>query len=536
MPHGFDQAIDIGPIPVTARGAETIDERMIETPRREFLKLAFAGALAAAGAILDGARAGAESLAESAPFAPDSVVNRARDLAKTAFKPPNAALPEPFPSLTFDQYATIRRNPASALWSDGHTPFTLEPLHRGFIYTNPVDLYVVESGAAQRIIYDRNAFDFGKIDAPAQIPDIGFSGVRILKGAPGGWQDLAMFQGATFFRSLARGQAYGVTARGLSIRTGDAQGEEFPLFRALWLEKPSPAADMLVIHALLDSTSLTGAFRFTLHAGEATIIDTELTLFARADIDHIGLGAMAGVYLFGSLDHLHADDVRQAVHDIDGLQILTGAGEWIWRPITNRTTLQISAFGDRNPRGFGMLQRNRNFGAYGDDEAHWEQRPSLWIEPIGDWGEGEVVLVEIPTESETNDNVIAQWRPKAGLATGGTVAYAYRQFWCWTPPARPDLAVAMSSHVGRAGKRHRFAVEFISDAFADVTQANAAKAIVEAAPGQISNVRVFPYPDRRSVRVLFDLDNGSDVYSELRLRLRAEDKPVSETWLYRWTV
>ena len=281
---------------------------------------------------------------------------------------------------------------------------------------------------------------------------------------------------------------------------------------------------MLVIHALLDSASVSGAFRFTLRAGEATIIDTELTLFARAEVDHLGLGSMAGAYLFGSLDHLHSDDVRKSVHDVGGLQILTGSGEWIWRPVANRTTLQISAFGDRNPHGFGMLQRNRSFDAYEDDESHWEMKPSLWIEPIGDWGDGEVLLLEIPSDSETNDNIIAQWRPKAGLAAGGSVSFAYRQFWCWTPPARPDLAVVASSRVGKVGKRRRFAVEFVSDQFADPQRAAEASAAIEAAPGQIAYQRLYPYHERRSIRVVFDLDPGSESYSELQAGVEGREQ------------
>ena len=510
---------------------------MTDFPRRDFLKLAFAGALAAAGDALAAAGARAESLAPAAPFAADNVIAAAHDLAKAAFKPPRAALPEPFPSLNFDQYSTIRRAPGADIWGDVHVPFTLEPLHRGFLFTTPVDLFLVEDGAARKVEYDRAAFDFGKLDIPAKIDDIGFSGVKIRNSdSSGGGRDVAIFQGATFFRSLARGQTFGLRSRGLSIRTGDSQGEEFPFFRSLWIERPSPAADTLIIHALLDSASVTGGFRFTLHDGEATIIDTELTLFARADVDHLGLGSIAGAYLFGALDHLHTDDVRSNVHDLSGLQIWNGSGEWIWRPVANRTTLQISAFGDKNPRGFGMLQRNRNFAAYGDDDTHWEKRPSLWIEPIGDWGEGEVVLLEIPSESEANDNIIAQWRPKAGLAAGASTSFAYRQFWCWSPPARPDLAVTTSSRVGRAGKLKRFAVEFAADAFADPQRAAQIKPTIEATPGQISNIRTYAYPDHKSVRVLFDLDTGSESYSELRVALRADDKAASETWLYRWTV
>jgi glucans biosynthesis protein len=181
------------------------------------------------------------------------------------------------------------------------------------------------------------------------------------------------------------------------------------------------------------------------------------------------------------------------------------------------------------------LQRNRNFDSFGDDEAHWELRPSLWIEPIGEWRDGEVMLLEIPSDSENNDNVIANWRPKAGIAAGESVSFAYRQFWCWTPPAKPENAIAATSRMGKIGKRRRFVVEFVSDQFADPQKAAQAIAQVDASPGQIVAVRVYPYKDRRSVRVVFDLDPGSETYSEMRLVLKAQDRPVSETWLYRWT-
>jgi periplasmic glucans biosynthesis protein len=509
---------------------------MSATPRRDFLKLAVAAALAATSTPLESVSASAETLGPPTPFAPENVANMARELAKAPFKAPQANLPDPFGKLNFEQYASIRRNLGVAIWQDANSPFALEPLHRGFIFAAPVELNLVEGGQSQRVIYDRSLYDFGKLQVPGELGDLGFSGVRILSNAGAeGWKDEAIFQGATFFRSHASGQTYGVNARALSLRTGDPQGEEFPVFRSLWIEKPSPAADALVIHALLDSASLTGAFRFTLRAGDATIIDTELTLFARVAVDHLGLGSMSATYLFGPLDHFHSDDVRANVYDVSGLQILTGAGEWIWRPIANRENLQISAFGDKNPRGFGLLQRNRNFDSFGDDDAHWELRPSLWIEPIGDWGEGEVMLLEIPAESENNDNILAQWRPKAALAEGGSVSYAYRQFWSWTPPAHPDLATAVSSRIGKIGKRRRFIVEFVSDLFADPQKAAETTAALEASPGQIVSVRLFPNKDRRSVRVAFDLDPGSDSYTELRLALKLANQLVSETWLYRWT-
>ena len=230
-----------------------------------------------------------------------------------------------------------------------------------------------------------------------------------------------------------------MTARGLSLRTADSRGEEFPVFRAFWIEKPALGDNTLVIHALLDSPSVTGAYRFTLRPGEATIIDTEMTLFPRVDLDHVGIAGLAGASLFTPLDRRRSDDIRPAAAEMNGLQMLTGKNEWVWRPLSNRNNLQLSSFVDANPKGFGFLTRDRDIGAYQDDVAHWEQRPSLWVEPLGEWGEGAVQLVEIPSESDFNQNIIAYWRPKQLLANGAEANFAYRQFWCWEPPARPPL-------------------------------------------------------------------------------------------------
>jgi glucans biosynthesis protein len=508
---------------------------MADRQRREFLRMAVGGALVASLPSAGSSPVASEPLGQPAPFSADTVVKMAVELASKPFKQPEAPLPSMFSDLTFDQYASIRRVPGTAIWSDQKLGFSLEPLHRGFVYTTPITINIVENGMAQKVIYEAGNFDFGKLQPPPVLGDLGFSGLRILKASGQGFEDVAIFQGANFYRARADAQPFGVTARGLAIRTGDEPGEEFPLFREFWIEKPNPATDTLTLHALLDSTSVTGAFRFTLRPLEATIIDTEATLIARTAVDKLGFAAMAAAYLFSGLDHRLVDDVRAAVYESTGLQILTGSGEWLWRPVSNRETLQISAFSDLNPRGFGLLQRSRSFDAFYDDETHWELKPSLWIEPIGDWGEGDLRLLEIPAAAETNENVIALWRSKAGMAGATSVMVAYRQFWCWSPPSRPPLASCVSSRRGKVGNRQRFAVEMEGDLFADPAKAAAASADVHAAPGKIVSVRLFPNKDRRSVRVVFDLDPGSDTYSELRLTLRVDNQPASETWLYRWT-
>ncbi|GAC1334567.1 MAG: glucan biosynthesis protein [Beijerinckiaceae bacterium] len=507
--------------------------------RRDVLKLTIGGVATGAGALIsDGSpRAQAPNPPDAPPFSFGMVVDLARSLAKRPFQAAANDLPSPFANLGYEQYVAIRARPDAVIWAGDNVGFAIEPLHRGFIFSAPVQIYVIEAGTARRLAYERSQFDFGALQVPQTLRDIGFSGFRVLQPrAGGGLADAALFQGASFFRAIARGQTLGASARGLTIRTGDPRGEEFPAFRAVWIEKPTLAANTLVIYALLDSESVTGAYRFTLRPGEATIIDTEATLIPRVALDHFGLGAMSAAYLFGPIDRRRTDDVRPAVCEVNGLQMLSGRDEWIWRPVANRETLQVSSFIDDNPKGFGFLMRDRDFNSYQDDDQKWETRPSLWIEPIGDWGPGSVQLVEIPSESEVNSNMVAYWRPNQPLAQETSIAY--RQFWCWAPPARPpDAAVAFSRGGRGAGnnRRRRFIVAFSGDVFADPQRTAGLKPVLSTTPGSITISRIYLSPERKTCRIVFDIDPGNETYSEIRLLLEAGGKTLSETWLYRWT-
>lgn len=472
------------------------------------------------------------------PFSFNHVVDLARALATKPHEAPDTNLPAPLANLTYEQYVGIRSKAGTAIWFNDNLGFAVEPLHRGKIFAAAVAINVVENGTAHRLVYNPSQFDFGKLQVPAALPDLGFSGFRVLHARSGkGFVDAAIFQGASFFRAIANGETFGLTARALSIRTADPKGEEFPSFREFWIERPSPATDVLVINALVDSDSMTGAYRFTLRPGDITIIDTECTLFTRSPADFYGLGCMAAMFLFAPINRRAIDDVREAVHEVSGLQMLNGNGEWLWRPVSNPQTLQISAFVDTNPRGFGLLQRQRNFSQLQDDDQHWELRPSLWIEPINDWGEGSVSLVEIPSDSDINDNIVCFWRPKAVIEPGAEISFAYRQFWCWTPPNRPNLATVTDTRGGRgaAARQRRFLVEFTSDSFADPQHASEIKPNLSASVGTIVSIRSFVSAERKTFRVLFMMDFGGEALSELRLVLEASGKPASETWLFRWT-
>ncbi len=506
--------------------------------RRDLLRWAAAGLSTRASSAFAAATPEAGAPPAQRPFDFGLVIDLARELAKKPHQGAAPALPAPFSNLTYEQYVAIKPKPGAALWANEAMGFVIEPLHRGYLFSAPVSINIVENGVAHPLAYNAGQFDFGKLAVPDNLPDLGFSGFRVLHARSGqGLSDAAIFQGASFFRSLANGQNFGLTARALSIRTGDPKGEEFPSFTQFWIERPNPVNEVLVVHALLDSESMTGAYRFTLRPGDITIIDTECTLFTRSPADFYGLGCMAGMFLFGPVSRRGIDDLRDGVYDVSGLQILNGNGEWLWRPVSNPQTLQISAFVDANPRGFGLLQRERSFARLQDDDQHWEMRPSLWIEPINDWGEGSVALVEIPTDSENNGNVVCFWRPKAALQPGAESAFSYRQFWCWTPPDHPSLAVVTDTRAGHGStaKRRRFLVEFTGELFGDPQRGADVQPTLSASVGSVAVIRTFMSRERKTARVLFELDFGGETLSELRLVLESAGKPVSETWLYRWT-
>ncbi len=476
------------------------------------------------------------ALGEGQRFTAAAVTELARTISRRPYVAPSSDLAEPFSGLSYERYVAIKALPAGRIWDGEARGFVAEPLARGFVFTTPVTLFTVEDGQVRRAVFDRTRYDFGGLVVPPNAPDPGFSGVRIEAMTPGAPPfEFAIIQGATFIRGAARGQNFGIIARALTLKAAETRGEEFPAFRAFWLERPIAGTSTLVIHGLVDSESVAGAVRMTFRPGEATIVDVETTLFPRVNLEHVGLGGAGATFLFGPNVRRTTDDARPAVHDASGLSILNGQGEWLWRPLNNPDTLQVSAFLDDSPKGFGLLQRERDFTAFQDDVQHYEGRPSLWIEPIGEWGQGAVQLIEIPSDAEVNKNILVYWRPKAVMQAGSEVTLAYRQFWSWAPPERPLLATVTSTRSGRGstGRRRRFVVEFAGDPLADTVPD--LRAALTASPGAIQGTRLWSYFERKSVRVTFELDPGNETACEMRLVLQSGAKPLSETWLYRWT-
>jgi glucans biosynthesis protein len=471
-------------------------------------------------------------------FDASTVRNLARELAAKPYKPPSAALPDSFAKLTYDQYRAIRFDPGHALWRGKGLPFEVQFFHRGFIYKDRVDIYEVSEGKAEPIHYNPDLFSFGDARPPPG-DDIGFAGFRIHAPFNGSdyFDEVCAFIGASYFRAVAKNQTYGLSARGLAIKTADPGGEEFPVFKTFWIERPQPRVASIVVHALLDGPSAAASFRFTIRPGDETLFDVESAIYPRTDIDKIGLAPMSSMYYFGPNDHARIDDYRPAVHDSDGLMMWTGWNEQLWRPLTNPVDLQISSFSDVNPRGFGLMQRRHDYAAYRDLEAHYERRPSLWAEPIGDAGAGSVLLVEIPTNREIHDNIAAFWRPTQALRAKGEYNFNYRLHWCWDRPSIDGLAKAMEtrSGVGSQEGSRLFVIEFVSDKLKATSGEAKLRADVKADHGKINNVVAQPNPENGGWRVSFELASGGARVVELRAQLIENDAPVSEAWVYRWT-
>jgi glucans biosynthesis protein len=481
----------------------------------------------------------------AAAFSFETVILLAREAAAEAFEARRLELEAPFAGLDYDAYRAIRPRPERRLWYGEQRGFEIDLLPPGLFYEDRLAISVVSAGQAVELAFDPGLFHyhpdhFPYADgaAPPDAPrDLGYSGfrVRFPINGPDVMDVFIFFLGASYFRAIARDQLYGLSARGLALGTGGQAGEEFPVFRRFWIHEPEPEAKSLRIHALLDSPSVAGAFEFVVQPGAETIIDVRSVLFPRTDLQTAGIAALTSMYYFGPKSRAGVDDFRNAVHDSSGLQMITGADERLWRPLDNPATLQFSAFVDRDPQGFGLAQRERDFARYEDAEAHYERRPSAWVEPQGDWGEGAVVLVEIPTASEFNDNIVAFWRPARTLAAGAEHRFDYRLYWSDQPPDSVPLARVAATRGGASVNdpaRRSLVVDFaLGELPFDGLEPRAS-----ASAGEIESISLIRLPGEGRARAAIGYDPQDAELAELRLVLvDDEGRRASETWLARWT-
>jgi periplasmic glucans biosynthesis protein len=348
-----------------------------------------------------------------------------------------------------------------------------------------------------------------------------------------------VFLGASYFRALGKGQRYGLSARGLAVDTALSSGEEFPRFVEFWLERPNPSAKRLTIYGLLDSRRATGAYRFVLSPGITTRVDVATRLYLRDGIDKLGLAPLTSMFFFGENQPSATDDYRPEVHDSDGLSIHSGSGEWIWRPLSNPKRLLVTSFALTDPRGFGLMQRDRAFSHYEDLEARYDLRPSAWVEPKGSWGAGRVELVEIPVPDETNDNIVAYWIPADSPKPKQPYDFEYRLLWQKDTATRPPLSWVVQTRRGHGyTRRPDGSIAFMIDFDGPALRKLAADAKLEGVVSVDSNAELLQSNTYRN-----EVTDGWRL--ALRFRRRDDNKPVelraylrngagalSETWSY----
>src|SRR5450759_815506 len=473
-------------------------------------------------------------------FGFDDVAARAELQARETYRSVSRKPPAELQALNYDQYRDIRFRPDHALWRPENLPFELMFFHLGKYQTESVRINEITPRGVRHIPYESANFNYGKNKlSPQTWGDVGFAGFRAhypLNGRE--YKDeVVVFLGASYFRALGAGLHYGLSARGLAIDTVGGQGEEFPRFTEFWIVRPAANASTLTLYALLDSPRASGAYEFDIHPGDETVIDVRSRIFLRARVATLGIAPLTSMFAFGE-NQPHRTDFRPEVHDSDGLMVATGDGEWLWRPLINPKQTLTTSFSMRKLRGFGLMQRDRNFGSYEDSEARYELRPSAWIEPVGSWGPGRVELVQLHSPDETNDNIVAYWVPDQLPATGQPLDMAYRLHWQGTQQMqRPPGAWVTQTRFGRgftelAEDEQQFVVDFIGPSLAALPADAKVKAVVTApSNGQIVESNAYRVEATGAWRMTVRVKQLHPTEpTELRGFLQSDTNVLTETW------
>ena len=470
------------------------------------------------------------------PFSHAHLLDHARALARAPYRAPVIRHAGQLARIGYDEHRQIVMRRALAART-ARSPVAVDLFHLANFFREPVAVHLVEGGSAREILYASNLFAFGQAArfAAALPDDLGFAGFRLRNAAT--WAEWLSFLGASYFRSPGEEGEFGLSARGLAVDTAMPGGEEFPRFSAFWLEPLPGREHKLLIHALLEGPRVVGAYRMAARHGRGTIMDVDATLFLRGDVGRLGIAPLTSMYWYGKHDRREGRDWRPEVHDSDGLAIWTAGGERVWRPLLNPPSLQESRFGERVPRGFGLMQRERRFAQYEDPLTHYEKRPSLWVEPLGDWGGGALHLVELPAANEFNDNIVAFWVSNRPAKAGSEHRFAYRLHWLSGEPYPSGFARVMATRTGTFGVHDRGSTKFAID-FEGTAIAHAGGELefaVTAPRGAVerNHVMRIDRPQRR--RAIFEYKPAGGDPAELEGVLRGADgAALSETWRFRF--
>jgi periplasmic glucans biosynthesis protein len=514
------------------------------------LCLALTAAIGLAGQIAFGA--------ESAEVNLDYVAKRALERARHPFHSPRETLPRVLANLNYDQYREIRFRRDKALWSGDDLPFRVEFFHPGYIYQEPVHVNEFTATYVQAIRFAPDLFDYGDLKIQNQIPaNTGYAGFRLLYqlNRTNQWDELGAFLGASYFRLLGKGQVYGQSARGLALNCGESdRPEEFPIFTDWWLGKPQKDATDVILYGLLDSVSCTGAYEFDIHPGEITVAEVTAELFFReaavihaadsnaAPIKTIGLAPLTSMFWFSKNSERKFDDYRSEVHDSDGLLIRMGNGETLWRPLDNPAVMRHQVFHAPGIRGFGLLQRERNFAAYQDSFTAYQREPSTWVMPEGDWGDGDLHLVELSAGWEGLDNIVAFWDPKKKPAPLQPYRFRYTLRWeSGDADVRLSENRVVATRVGLVSNQsdaRQIVIDFKGPRLDAIPTNHPPQAIANCSINAvIAYNQILRCPQLGTWRVVLKMQPkpGNSQPVDLRCTLQSGTNVVSETWVYQWS-
>ncbi len=483
-----------------------------------------------------------EPVAAAATFDLDTVEAMAKKLAAESFRDSRAAVPDWLLKITYDQWRDIRFRPEESLWRNRNLPFEVQFFHPGLFYDRVVTVSVVDAAGIHPVAFAPSLFDYGQNKFGSQVPqNLGFAGFRLhypINRAD--YKDeLIVFLGASYFRAVGKGLGFGLSARALAIDTALPSGEEFPHFTSFWLVRPTPQAKDIAIYALLDSRRATGAYRFVVHPGAQTIVDVDARLFLRNDVGKLGVAPLTSMFFRGENTAPQTFDYRPEVHDSDGILLAAGSGEWIWRPVKNPRRLQVNSFALPDPKGFGLLQRDRYFDHYQDLETRPDLRPSVWIVPQAGFQNGRVELVEIPTRTDTNDNVVVLWVPEERPRPGQALGFSYKMYWGGSDiPGPPDArAVATRHDRGTFDDAHRLIVDFEGGRLAKLPPETVLRGVVTLGKGGADEAELLEQQVVKNTvtggwRLIFQVRPKLDQPLEMRAFLQVGEEALTETWSY----